>query len=241
MTLRLLEHYASFQGEGPRTGEATQFVRFAGCNLRCPGWPCDTPFAIDPKLFRPEQKKVDVIGLVSDIQCMARDTFAYNICLTGGEPMLQVSDEIEDLVTQLANSGDGYDIEMFSNGTLEYPPNVLEHCEIRMDWKLPGSGEYRHSNNLDWDTRKRNFLRMCQYDHHTIKFTIKDEDDFFVAHDLYNNYIQSDWVGDIYAGVVWGQEYQTRHLAAAILSYKLPWKLNVQVHNYVWPAHERRR
>ena len=40
----LVEVFYSLQGEGLRTGQATVFVRLAGCNCDC--WFCDTDFRI---------------------------------------------------------------------------------------------------------------------------------------------------------------------------------------------------
>ena len=39
---RINNIFYSLQGEGRNTGRAAAFVRFAGCNLRCPF--CDTEF-----------------------------------------------------------------------------------------------------------------------------------------------------------------------------------------------------
>ncbi|MGN6548254.1 MAG: hypothetical protein ACTHK7_24675, partial [Aureliella sp.] len=41
--LRVVEAYASRQGEGRWSGAPSVFLRTSGCNLRC--WFCDTPFA----------------------------------------------------------------------------------------------------------------------------------------------------------------------------------------------------
>jgi len=56
--MRLSELYTSIQGEGPRVGQPVQFMRFAGCNLRCPSWPCDTQHAIDAARYRHEWETV---------------------------------------------------------------------------------------------------------------------------------------------------------------------------------------
>src|SRR6266487_93263 len=165
--LRLLELYTSMQGECDRTGMPTQFVRFAGCNLRCPGWPCDTPFAIFPDQYRKEQQLISPDQLRDAIYEEATVTGATNICLTGGEPMLQKFEDLNSIVIQIAELG--WPLEMFSNGTLLYPAIILELCSIRMDWKLPGSGEDPND-----ETRIANYYNMGTYGHHTIKFTIKD-------------------------------------------------------------------
>jgi 7-carboxy-7-deazaguanine synthase len=245
--LRLLEHYVSTQGECDRTGIPTQFVRFAGCNLKCPGWPCDTEFAINPKLFMKEQKLVPVRsvplgkepndGLVGAIVKQANETGARNICLTGGEPMLQSNDELVDLVRSIRGNWN-YSIEMFSNGTIQYPPAIVINCAIRMDWKLPGSGE------TDMGARELNYYNIAgslAASMHTIKFTIKDQPDFEEAMAIYDKYDMVDWPGTIYAGPVWNQAFTAKDVVAGILANKLPWRLNVQTHNYVWPAHERAR
>src|ERR1700742_890100 len=101
MPMRLLEHYTSVQGEGPRTGRPTQFVTVAGCNLKCPFWPCDTPEAIDPKLYREEQQTVTPDDIIASVEEYAGNDGSFNVCITGGEPMLQPNDEMDELVRGL--------------------------------------------------------------------------------------------------------------------------------------------
>jgi 7-carboxy-7-deazaguanine synthase len=240
--LRLLEHYVSMQGECDRTGIPTQFVRFAGCNLTCNGWKCDTPFAINPKLYRKEQKFVPVnsidVGLVGKIVAQAKETGAANVCLTGGEPMLQPKEDLDDLINLLANNGH-YTLEMFSNGTLLYSKTIMKSCSIRMDWKLPGSLE--DQSGPGWDQRINNYLIMGEWPHHTIKFTIKDQNDFETAMVIYDKFGMDTWPGTIYAGPVWDAKFTAANIADGILANRLPWRLNLQMHNYVWPPNERRR
>jgi 7-carboxy-7-deazaguanine synthase len=49
--------FASIQGEGGRSGEATFFIRLSGCNLRCKF--CDTQYAFIDSFFLTEQEVVD--------------------------------------------------------------------------------------------------------------------------------------------------------------------------------------
>ena len=243
--LRLLEHYTSVQGECDFAGMPTQFVRFAGCNLKCAGWPCDTPYAIFPKLYLPEQKLVPVRdpgrdNLMHEIIERADETGAGNICLTGGEPMLQPFNDILDLILGLVALPHRIkSVEMFSNGTLLYATDIMRFCSIRMDWKLPGSHEDQSGSG--WDNRIQNYHQMAEWKRHTIKFTIKDQNDFETAMAIYDKYAMDTWPGSIYAGPVWNSEFTAADIADGILANKLPWKLNIQAHNYIWPAQERGR
>jgi 7-carboxy-7-deazaguanine synthase len=175
-------------------------------------------------------------GLISNIVLIANDTGAKNICLTGGEPLLQPKDELVDLVKSLVENWD-YTLEMFSNGTLEYPRALMHHCAIRVDWKLPGSQEAQSGTN--WDQRVNNYYAMGEWDHHTIKFTIKNQADFEAAMAIYEKFDMEAWPGTIYAGPVWESDIAAKDIVDGILTCRLPWRLNMQIHNHVWPPQER--
>src|SRR6266498_4505304 len=129
--MRLVEVYTSIQGEGVNVGKPTQFVRFGGCNLRCEGWACDTPFAIYPKEYRHTWEKLEPQEVYDRIA-----SWPKHVCLTGGEPHLQPVSELIAL-SNFLRYGD-YTFEVFTNGTY---PLVLNDCSYVMDWKLLGSGE----------------------------------------------------------------------------------------------------
>ena len=96
----LVEIFESLQGEGRNTGRPCVFIRFAGCNLRCP-W-CDTDVA----------KKFSA-SLV-DIRKELKQYKAKSVILTGGEPTLVK--EMPELVAALKK--DGYWIGVETNGTI---------------------------------------------------------------------------------------------------------------------------
>jgi 7-carboxy-7-deazaguanine synthase len=238
MDLRLIEHYVSTQGEGPRVGTLTQFVRFAGCNLKCPLWPCDSQFAIDPKLYRSEQVMLKPWDVAEDIKKVKAQTGAFNICLTGGEPFLQNHEALLTLIRGL--KGEPFMWEAFTNGTFEIPEEFFEFglCPV-MDWKLPGSGEDTWVN-----ARSRNLHLMQKYDAGAVKFTIANDTDFGIAMNVWDVLVKDTGV-PVFAGPVWQDATEgvvgwgATDVVNRMTEYKVPWKLNVQVHNFIYGAQTR--
>ncbi len=103
---RINEIFYSLQGEGKYTGHAAVFVRFSGCNLRCPF--CDTDF----KQFT-EMTAAEIVSRVNEWKNCGF------VVLTGGEPTLQVDKE---LVSMLKD--EGFYVAMETNGTGHVPENV---------------------------------------------------------------------------------------------------------------------
>jgi len=115
---RVNDIFYSLQGEGHNTGRAAVFIRFAGCNLRCPF--CDTEF----DSYR-EMSDEEILTVVSDFRLQTTDcrpqTTDYRllVVLTGGEPTLQVDAAFVDLLHE-----HGYEVAMESNGTRPAPRNL---------------------------------------------------------------------------------------------------------------------
>ena len=231
--MRIDEIYLSVQGEGPRVGVPTVFVRTGGCNLRCPGWPCDTLHAVLPE-NRKNWQKLEPIDVIDEIARVASGR-EVNVCLTGGEPFLQKNDELRTLVDTLRSHTypdlEVDTIECFSNGTLLYPDWATEDIVFIMDWKLPGSGEDPYNKN-----RLLNLRNLTDED--AVKFVIKDREDFDVAVELYEKHIRFDSPVEVYYGVAWDL-ITNATLVDWVLKEKLPWRLNIQTHNYVWDRRKR--
>ena len=93
----------TLQGEGAHAGRAVVFLRFAACNLDCPG--CDTDFS-------PDGARRMTAGEVVE-QLRALDVGRTNrVVVTGGEPTLQW-----DAPIAAAIRGAGFLVHMESNGT----------------------------------------------------------------------------------------------------------------------------
>ncbi len=119
-TLRVLEIFDSLQGEGYWTGVPMTFVRLAGCNapelgLGCVAW-CDTPGSWD----RAGGQELEVMEVVHRVRLP-------RLCLTGGEPLLQV-DAIGELLVRARSRGVRVHVE--TNGTVRPPRGT----ECRFDW-----------------------------------------------------------------------------------------------------------
>jgi 7-carboxy-7-deazaguanine synthase len=224
--MRLNELYTSVQGEGPGVGHMTQFIRFGGCNLRCSGWPCDTQHAIDPALYRHEWIPHTVEEIMARVQ-----PYPKRVTLTGGEPFLQPMSEMVALVKTLHNHG--YSIEVFTNGTILWPhyDSLVPNIQYIMDWKLAGSGEdYLNKNRFE------NMKRLSAVD--AVKFVIKDEEDFKLAVSLWETYLHRKSHAQVYYGAVWGA-VEDKQLVAWAERECLDWKLNVQMHNYIFNRDDR--
>lgn len=105
------EIFYTLQGEGAHMGIPAVFVRFSGCNLRCP-W-CDTEFT-DFTSMTAE----DIVAAIQDLYNTPNKRRKM-VVLTGGEPGLQVD---KPLVDALHNAGFYICIE--TNGTRPLPAGI---------------------------------------------------------------------------------------------------------------------
>jgi 7-carboxy-7-deazaguanine synthase len=93
----------TLQGEGAHAGRAVVFLRFAACNLDCPG--CDTDFS-------PDGARRYTAGEIVE-RLRALDVgHTRRVIVTGGEPTLQW-----DAPLAAAVRGAGFRVHMESNGT----------------------------------------------------------------------------------------------------------------------------
>ena len=81
MNLKVNEIFYCLQGEGARQGSASIFIRLSGCNLNCDF--CDTDFSEGLEMS---------LGLIL-LSIRPYRSFCRRIVWTGGEPMLQLTDE----------------------------------------------------------------------------------------------------------------------------------------------------
>ena len=102
------EIFLSLQGEGYWTGTPMVFLRFSGCNLRCPFCDTDhstsTPYALDA-----------LLAAVSEVASAP----VRRVCITGGEPALQVDAALVDALHEA-----GFAVHIETNGTRPLPSGI---------------------------------------------------------------------------------------------------------------------
>ncbi len=205
--LNIIEVFASVQGETSFTGCPTTFIRLAACNLRCT-W-CDTAYSFGrgtPWTIKALVEKVEAYGL-------------KYVCVTGGEPLLQEGCLL--LLQHLCELG--YVVSLETGGSLS-TSKVDPKVNVILDIKCPGSGmaEKNYWPNL-------NILRK----HDEVKFVVADRLDYCYAADVCKQYELSKRVNTVLLSPVFGL-LDPRELVSWILEDKLPVRLNLQIHKFIW-------
>ena len=107
------EIFYSLQGEGYHAGTPAIFVRFSGCNLRCPF--CDTQHE-----HGTEMSEEAIVAAARNLRPPPSDLLPNLVVLTGGEPALQLTPSL----VELFHEEGCYMVAVETNGTLPLPPNV---------------------------------------------------------------------------------------------------------------------
>lgn len=204
--VKLTEIFLSIQGEADSVGWPTVFVRLTGCPLRCQY--CDTQYAF----YGGEWFAID------DVLEKVRSYSVSRVCVTGGEPLAQKG--CIELLRRLCDAGHRVSLE--TSGAIDI--DRVDARVIRVvDVKTPGSGEASR-NRLD----NLGLLRPEEQ----IKFVICDRADFEWARDLVRER-RLDERCTVLFSPSYGQ-VEARDLAQWILDERLPVRLQVQLHKYLW-------
>lgn len=206
-SLQIIEIFASVQGETSFAGLPTTFIRLAGCNLRC-SW-CDTTYSFG---------RGNIFSYESIFQKVSDFGLKY-ICITGGEPLLQKN--VYGLMSQLSDKGHILTLE--TSGSLNID-EVDPRVHVILDVKCPGS-------NMDHKNCLQNLSLLKEKDE--VKFVIKDREDYDFAKNICHQYRLFNRHNEILFSPVF-EELESKQLVAWIVEDKLPVRLNLQVHKFIW-------
>jgi len=205
--LTINEIFYSIQGESTRAGQPCVFVRLTACDLRC-SW-CDTPYAFD------EGRKMSIDEVVASVEQHGCPL----VEITGGEPLLQ--EDVYALMSRLGEAGKTVMLETGGHRSIaRVPRDVLKIVDI----KCPGSGE---ADKNDWT----NLDALAPHDE--VKFVIKDRRDYEFARDVIARHNLAARTGAVLMSPVHGV-LEPRLLSEWMLTDRLPGRLQVQLHKYIW-------
>jgi 7-carboxy-7-deazaguanine synthase len=210
--LTINEIFHSIQGESSRAGQLCVFVRLTACDLRCT-W-CDTAYAFH------EGSKMSVDEVVAAVD--AHGTSLVEI--TGGEPLLQ--EDVYPLMDRLLTAGRTVMLETGGHRPItRVPAAVLKIVDI----KCPGSGEAARN---DWS----NIERLAPHDE--VKFVVRDRADYEYAREIIARHDLPSRAAAVLMSPVHGV-LDPRTLSEWMLADRLPARLQLQLHKFIWSPSTR--
>ena len=210
--LTINEIFHSIQGESTYAGAPCVFVRLTACDLRCT-W-CDTPYAFTEGAKR---TVADVVGEVMAFGCRLVE-------ITGGEPLLQ--EDVYPLMAALQARGLTVLLETGGHISVDRVPGGVVRI---IDIKCPASGESARNH---WP----NLGLLSPADE--VKFVVRDRADYEFARGV----VERHELAGKCAAVLFSPVHDVLappELASWILADRLPVRLQLQVHKYIWGAHAR--
>jgi 7-carboxy-7-deazaguanine synthase len=210
--LTVSEIYLSVQGESTHVGRPCVFVRLTACNLRCT-W-CDTPYAFTGG------RRMSIDEVIAEVDRMG----VRLVELTGGEPLLQP--ESVELMERLIAGG--WEVLLETGGHIPVD-DVPDQVVTILDVKCPASGE---AGRMHWP----NLDRLSPRDE--VKFVIQNRGDFEYARDVVTRHALTGRVGAILFAPVFGV-LPPDTLVRWILEDRVPARLQLQAHKYIWAPETR--
>lgn len=214
--MKVIELFLSVNGEGLKSGELATFVRFAGCNLRCPY--CDTKYSYE----NPKYIEMSIDEIISKIESFK----AYNVTLTGGEPLIQKN--IDILIKKLSDKG--YRVELETNGSVDISKYVgLKGVAFTLDYKGPTS-LMEDKMLLD------NYKYLTKND--VVKFVCGSTKDLEKARDIILKY-KLDEITNPFLSPVFGEislEGMVDFMKENNLNHV---RLQLQIHKIIWDKDKR--
>lgn len=199
------EIFFSIQGEGQWVGKPNIFVRITGCNLRCKY--CDTKYAYE------NGRNMSISEIITEVKKYP----CKNICITGGEPLLQ--NETKELIHNLLENN--YSLILETNGSMsinDYLGN--KKIIISLDIKCPSSDM---SDKMIYE----NLSYLNPNDQ--VKFVISNKKDYKYAKEIINKY---ETKAMIFFQPEWS--FDPKKISSWILRDGLNVNLSLQLHKIIW-------
>jgi 7-carboxy-7-deazaguanine synthase len=187
-------------------GIPTVFIRLTGCPLRC-GY-CDSAYAFQGGNW------VEIEDILKKVEEYA----VHHVTVTGGEPLAQKP--CIELLERLCDAG--YEVSLETSGALDVAqvdPRVIKVIDI----KTPGSLEVNRN-------RFENLEHLLPHDQ--IKFVICDRQDYDWSKEIMQRYQLADACEVLFSPSF--QQQSPGELADWIIQDRLPVRLQIQLHKFLW-------
>ena len=184
-------------------GSLTYFVRSTGCNLSC-SW-CDTKYSNEEE--GTEMSVDEILDIVRDDR---------NICITGGEPLLQ--DDVYELMEELLKMGKRIVLETNGSVLLSKVPQDSQLI-ISMDIKCPSSG-------MDDRMNMSNLALLKPTDQ--LKFVVENKNDLEYAISIIEKGVDCN----VIISPVGGMDIEP--LADEMVERRLDVRVLPQLHKMIW-------
>lgn len=211
---KVIEHFLSVNGEGPKCGQLAVFIRLWGCNLKCVY--CDTKWSFKKDTPYTAMTKEEIYQEIKEYG-------VKNVTLTGGEPLL--AENILELLEYLALD-DEITVEIETNGSIDLEPftKIKNPPSFTMDYKLSFSGmeSFMNFNNFSLLTTKD-----------TVKFVAATDKDLDKARRIIDEYHLIDKC-NVFISPVFG-EIDPAHIVDYMKKHKMNGvNLQIQIHKVIW-------
>ncbi len=210
--MKICELFTSIQGESSYAGQPCTFIRLSGCNLRCSY--CDTQYAFD------EGREIGVDTVLAYV----KEAGLPLVEITGGEPLLQDA-ALQELTVSLLDNG--FRVLIETNGSLSIR-DLDRRAVVILDLKTPGSGMADKN-----DFSNLHYLKASD----EVKFVIGDRNDYDWSREIIGRYDLGRRCVLLFSPVT--GRLEPRSLAGWIIEDRLPVRLNLQLHKYIYDPDER--
>ncbi len=211
--MNVFRTFHSIQGEGRFSGYPSSFLRLYGCNLKCSY--CDTLESVNLGVY----KTVKVSDVINEVLRYPE----YDICITGGEPVMQ-KDELIELIKGIAGKK-RITIETNGSYSLMEFKDRFENLFFSVDWKTPFSG---NSNFCEEN------LEIINNNNGWIKFVVGNEHDLDFVQEKISLLKEKNI--EIYISPVYNKSFNILPAAASFVmknSALYPMRIQLQIHRFM--------
>lgn len=253
---RISEMFYSIQGEGQFAGTPSLWVRVFGCNLKCPGFPCDTEYSWN-SAYKDQYQSYTAEEIHQTLKALIINennptgslvhpitNGDIHIVFTGGEPLLaKYQTMIADVVDLFGEENNYVHFTVETNGTQRLTDEFVKWAYesdaypfFSISPKLESVSGEIGAINLD------NVIDISELFSAQIKFVTNDTDEcekelIDVTRNLVYNDIESEiWVMPI------GETMEEQLKIAPIVEryQRLGFKVALRGHTYVWSNEKNR-